>query len=287
MSDPAADAAYQVQHTVSEAEFARMLRAYRERSDEAVEGLAGHPGIAYDEPSGELLDVWGPGRDGERRPVFLVVHGGYWRRLSRLDTAFMARALDAEGIATVSVDYSLAPDAPLEEMVRQVRAAVAWVYRRGVAHGLAPERITVGGSSAGGHLAGALMVPGWQEAAGLPVDVVKAALPISGLFDLRPLVDAFCNEWLGLDGERAAALSPLLAVGPGGPPAVVAVAERDGSGFLEQSRAFRAAWAEHAAAELLVVPDRHHYDVFLDLADPKSELFGRLVELVRDTGRAR
>jgi arylformamidase len=284
-TDPRVDAAYNVRLTVEESEFRRCLTAYREGSEQAGTTLPGYLAVRYDEQSDERLDVWGVREDG-LRPAFLVVHGGYWRMLSRQDTAFMAAALDAAGIATVAVDYSLAPDAPLEEMVRQIRAAVAWIHRHGARHGLDPERIVVGGSSAGGHLAGITMTGGWQRQLGLPEDVVKAALPISGLFDLRPLTDSFANEWLGLDAERAAALSPLLDLGDRVPDTVIAVAEHDGTGFLEQSRQFHTACAARGAGELLVVPGRHHYDVFLDLADPDSVLFERLLALVAGTGPA-
>ncbi|GAA4101238.1 MULTISPECIES: alpha/beta hydrolase [Actinomadura] len=281
LSDEELDVAYNVRRKAGEDEFARLMTRYRRMSDEAVEGLPGHPGVVYDETSGERLDVWGTGPD--LRPVFVFVHGGYWRALSRHDSAFMARMLWEQGVATVVPDYTLAPAATLEEIVRQVRAAVAWVHREGAHHGLDPERIVVGGSSAGGHLTGMLMVDGWQDALGLPPDVVKAAMPFSGLFDIRPLVRVYVNEWLGLDVRRAARLSPGLLPAGRRCPAVVAVAEDDGTGFVEQSRGFHRHWGE--AAELLVVPERNHFDVVLDLADAGSAVSRALLGLIARTGR--
>ncbi|MEW2355631.1 alpha/beta hydrolase [Spirillospora sp. NPDC029432] len=278
LSDGELDTAYNVRAKAGEELFARHMARYRSMSDAAVEGLNGRPGIVYDAASGEALDVWGI-EDGRLRPVFVFVHGGYWRALSRGDSAFMARMLDGQGIATVVPDYTLAPRATLEEIVRQVRAAVAWVYREGRAHGLDPERIVVGGSSAGGHLTGMVMAGGWQAELGIPEDAVKAAMPFSGLFDLRPLQRVYVNEWLGLDTERAAALSPELLPAGRRCPAVVAVAEHDGAGFLEQSSRFAAYWG--GAAELMVVPDRDHFDVVLDLADPESQVSRALLGLVR------
>ncbi|WP_430336135.1 alpha/beta hydrolase [Rhodococcus sp. ACT016] len=218
--------------------------------------------------------------------MFVVIHGGYWRALSRHDTAFMARTLEGKGIATVTVDYGLAPTTRLEEIVRQVRTAVAWVHRHGPDYGLDSNRIVVGGSSAGGHLTASTMMSDWQPELGLPLDVVKAALPVSGLFDVRPLVDSFANEWLSLDPSTAAHLSPLLRAGDSGPRAVIAVAEHDGTGFLDQSREFHSIWEKHSPSELLIVPDRNHYDVFLDLSDPKSSLTSALVRLVHSIGGA-
>ncbi|QCQ93466.1 alpha/beta hydrolase [Rhodococcus sp. SGAir0479] len=280
MTDPQIDVDYNVRNTVSPELFDATIDEYRRRSREAVDGLDGFAEVRFDPDSAERLDVWGTGR--ALRPAFVAIHGGYWRALSRHHTAFMARMLDDAGVATVAVDYGLAPHTPLEEIVRQVRAAVAWVYHHGAEHGLDRNRIIVGGSSAGGHLTAATMTSGWQAGFGLPDDVVRAAMPISGLFDIRPLVRSFANEWLHLDDARASALSPLLCVGDGGPRAVVAVAEHDGVGFLAQSRRFHDAWSRRAPSELIVVPDRNHYDVFLDLADPDSALGAALLGLFAD-----
>ncbi|MBM4556279.1 alpha/beta hydrolase fold domain-containing protein [Rhodococcus hoagii] len=277
MTDPQIDVDYNVRNTVSPELFDATVEEYRQRSRETVDGLDGFADVRFDPDSTERLDVWGVG--GALRPVFVAIHGGYWRALSRHHTAFMAGMLADAGIATVAVDYGLAPHTPLEEIVRQVRAAVAWVYHHGAEHGLDRNRIVVGGSSAGGHLTATTMVSGWQAEFGLPDDVVRAAMPISGLFDIRPLVDSFANEWLGLDDSRASALSPMLQTDRVGPHAVVAVAEHDGVGFLEQSRKFHEAWARRSESELLVVPDRNHYDIFLDLAEPDSALGRALLGL--------
>ncbi|MFD0890180.1 alpha/beta hydrolase, partial [Streptosporangium algeriense] len=127
------DRAYNVRETVSVPVFEEAMRRYRAWSESAVDGLRGHPGLVYDPAGGERLDIWGVG--DRPRPVFVFVHGGYWRALSRADSAFMARMLDERGIATVVVDYTLAPHATLEEIVRQVRAAVAFVHHEGARHG--------------------------------------------------------------------------------------------------------------------------------------------------------
>ncbi|WP_207935896.1 alpha/beta hydrolase [Actinomadura sp. KC216] len=277
LSDEELDVAYNVRRKAGAELFERHLARYRSESERAVAGLPGHPGVVYDEASGERLDVWGVGGDG-LRPAFVFFHGGYWFALSREDSSFMARTLHEQGIATVVPDYTLAPKATLEEIVRQARAAVAWVHRHGREHGLDPDRIVVGGSSAGGHLAGMTMAGRWQEPLGLPGDVVKAAMPISGLFDIRPITRIYVNDYLHLDEERAAALSPALLPADRRCPAVFAVAENDGDGFLAQSRRFQPQWD---AGDLIVVPGRDHFDVVLDLADAESALGGALVDLVR------
>ncbi|WP_021595019.1 MULTISPECIES: alpha/beta hydrolase [Actinomadura] len=276
LTDEELDVAYNVRRKAGPELFERHMARYREMSEQAVEGLPGHRGIVYDEASGERLDVWGVG--DEPRPVFVFLHGGYWMALSRDVSSFMARTLYEQGVATVVPDYTLAPAATLEEIVRQVRASIAWVHRHGREHGLDPRRIVVGGSSAGGHLTGMAMVGGWQAPLGLPEDVVKAAMPISGLFDIRPITRVYVNEHVRLDLERAAALSPALLPARYRCPAVVVAAEHDGDGFLAQSRLFHPRWD---AGDLMIVPGRDHFDVVLDLADAASMPGKALIDLVR------
>ncbi|MCP9972742.1 alpha/beta hydrolase [Actinomadura madurae] len=276
LTDEELDVAYNVRRKAGPELFERHMARYREMSEQAVEGLPGRRGLVYDEASGERLDVWGVG--DEPRPVFVFLHGGYWMALSRDVSSFMARTLYEQGIATVVPDYTLAPAATLEEIVRQVRASIAWVHRHGREHGLDPRRIVVGGSSAGGHLTGMAMVGGWQAPLGLPEDVVKAAMPISGLFDIRPITRVYVNEHVRLDLERAAALSPALLPARYRCPAVVVAAEHDGDGFLAQSRLFHPRWD---AGDLMIVPGRDHFDVVLDLADAASMPGKALIDLVR------
>ncbi|MDL4777326.1 MULTISPECIES: alpha/beta hydrolase [Thermomonosporaceae] len=276
LTDEELDVAYNVRRKAGPELFDRHLARYLDESVQAVDGLPGRPGVVYDEASGERLDVWGAGEDGPR-PVFVFLHGGYWMALSRRESSFMARTLHERGVATVVPDYTLAPAATLEEIVRQVRASIAWIHRHGREHGLDPDRIVVGGSSAGGHLTGMTMVDGWQAPLGLPGDAVKAAMPFSGLFDIRPLTRVYVNQWVGLDVPRAASLSPALLPAARRLPAVVAVAEHDGAGFLAQSRRFHAHWG---ASELMVVPDRDHFDVVLGLADPASPVTRALLGLI-------
>ena len=66
---------------------------------------------------------------GAGAPVHIFVHGGYWRRFSAREHDFLAPSFVAEGIAFVSVNYALCPEVTIDEIVRQVRAAVAWVHR--------------------------------------------------------------------------------------------------------------------------------------------------------------
>jgi acetyl esterase/lipase len=281
-SDPEVDKAYSPSRSLPEGVFQAHLDLYRDRSLEVYRTCAHERDLRYDEVSGQRLDIVpapGPGL----KPAFVFIHGGYWRMLSKGESVYPAPALNARGITLVAPDYSLAPATSLEEIVRQVRTAIAWLHRHGAEHGIDPERLFVGGHSAGGHLTGAIVADGWRAAYGLPEDAVKGAMPVSGIFDLEPITRSFVNEWMGLDAARAAALSPVHLLPPRPCRMVVAWGGDETRGFHEQSRLWLDAWRgrKYPATEL-VVPGRHHFDIVLDWCDPESAMTKALAAMVFD-----
>lgn len=195
----------------------------------------------------------------------------------------MAGMLDRYGIATVALDYQLAPGVTLHEIVRQVRAAIAFLWREGPSLGIDPDQLYVGGSSAGGHLAAAVAVGGWHKGIGVPETIIKGALPISGLFQRAPIANSFVKDWLPLDDEAVQALGPIEHMPQSGCPMVVAYAEADAPGFERQSIAFHQSWQQSGfSSSLLEVPGKNHFDVILDLAFDDSALSEALLRMIHD-----
>lgn len=271
------DADYAARDCVDAATFDRIIAGYTALSRIAHALPGAQRGVVYDPASGARLDLFGAA-PGQARPLYVFLHGGYWRMLSRDDSAFMAPMLAARGIACAVVDYTLAPQADIAEIVRQCRAALAFLWHGAEGLGIDRGRIVVGGSSAGGHLTGAVLQPGWQGAAGLPPQPLKGAQPVSGLFDLAPLAASFVQDWMGFTPGQIAALSPIRHLPDPAPPVSVAVAEVETLAFHRHSAAYAAA----LGVPLLTVPGRNHFDVILDLTDPETALSRALLALFGD-----
>ena len=125
------DAEYKPSLRVADAEA--LMRGYGERSAEARTRLAGalrRP--LRPDPRREARHL--PRRAADA-PVFVFIHGGYWRAFSASEHSFVALGPVALGITTVVVDYSLCPKVTIDEITRQCRAAVAWTLRHIGAHG--------------------------------------------------------------------------------------------------------------------------------------------------------
>ncbi len=276
------DRDYNARATISVAAYEAEMRRYRAMSDAAREADATHLDLVYDEQSGQTLDIFGTTE--ALRPVFVFIHGGYWRALSKRDSAFMAGMLARHGIASAAVDYRLAPETSLTEIVREMRAAIAFLHKEGRRYGIDPERIFVGGSSAGGHLTGTVISGGWHEEFGVPEDVVKGALPVSGLFHLAPIAKSYVQDWIALDDAAVSALSPPENLPHKGCPIVLAYAAGEADGFKRQSIEFDRLWRQAGfESDVMEIPHRNHFDVILDLADEETALAQALLRLIRAT----
>ena len=253
-------------------EYAKYVAA----SAEAIATVPRRADLVYDAASGATLDLY-PGPAGA--PVFLWIHGGYWRALSKDDNAFVALGLVPHGVSVAVMNYSLAPSVTLDEIVRQVRAAVRWLHRDAGTQGFDGRRIHVGGSSAGGHLAGMLLADDWQAPLGLPADIVASALVLSGLLDLEPLVLTHINAWMHLDAAAARRNSPQHLI-----PArstshlLAAVGGRETSEFKRQTDDYARAWAQagHDGA-VISMPTKNHFDLALSLMEPGGALAAAVV----------
>lgn len=262
------DAEYRARDQVPD--FTVYTRRYAELTAAARTRLPLHENVPYGPGAAELLDLYPAGAGA---PLFVYIHGGYWRALSKDDSGFMAAAFTARGAAVAALDYALAPAVTVEEIVRQCRAAVAFLWREAARFGIDRNRIVVGGSSAGGHLTGMLLARDWQAAAGLPETVPAGGLAASGLFDLEPIRLSEINAWARLDAEAARRCSPIHHVPPHGAPLVLTVGGRESGEFKRQTADYGAAWrTAGGAVEVVPAPERHHFDIILDLADPDSAL---------------
>lgn len=102
-----------------------------------------------------MLDVYLPEDAGVNIPVVVFIHGGalIFGNRNMVHTGEIA-AITAEGMAYVSVDYRLAPETKISEIVKDIEDAIAWVRGEGARiYGFDENRVAVLGRSAGGYLA--------------------------------------------------------------------------------------------------------------------------------------
>ena len=251
-----------------------LLSEFAARSAAARARLDGRYDMAYGATPLEALDVFPAARPGA--PIQVFFHGGYWRSLDKRDLSFVAGPLVDAGATVVVANYGLCPAVSLDKIVRQARAAVAWVHANAADLGGDARRIHVSGHSAGGQLAAMALSHDWA-AEGLPADLVASAFSISGLFELEPIMRISVNRDVGLDAAMARRNSPALDPPPRCARLTVTVGADETAGFIAQSRDFHEVCVRNGvASEFMAVPGTDHFTVLFDLADPSSAQFRAL-----------
>ncbi len=231
--------------------------------------------VPYGESAQEKLDIFLPTATTAPAPVFVFIHGGWWRALDKADHSFVAPALTAAGAMVVVPNYALCPAVTIDEIALQMTRALAWTWRHAAAHGADPQRIVVAGHSAGGHLAALLLTCLWHKVgADLPATLVRGALAISGVFDLDPLRrTSFLQRDLRLTPSSARRLSPAHLPPPRTPLFAVAGAD-ESSEFQRHLRLIRSAWGDDAVPVSESIPSTNHFTVLDELACSGTRVHG-------------
>ncbi len=257
--------------------FAQHLERFAKRSKQARASLPCRLDVRYGPGAAQTLDIFTASAPGPS-PVQVFYHGGYWKAMDKSDFAYVAFCQHGLGAATVVVNYALMPAVSMDELVRQCRAALAWVWHNAPSFGGDRRRIHVSGHSAGGHLVAMLLATDWPRFdAALPSDPIRGACGISGLYDLEPIRLCFLNEELGLSAEEAARNSPVRLERHGPGELLLAVGALEGPEYRRQTMDLADAWAQTGARpSTLVMPGTDHFAIVGLLDDPHSELCGAI-----------
>lgn len=237
------------------------LASYAALSAQARDKMEVRENLAYGDGPAQVLDFF-PAAE-TNAPLHIFIHGGYWQALSQRESALMAPVLHENGQAFATLNYTLAPDARVGQMVEECRAALLWLAAQAEDLGFDPSHITLSGHSAGAQLAVMVMATSSNELAQAGLRVRNVIL-ISGVYDLEPISLTSANEPLQLTKVEIHDLSPCLNLPAPGPRYRVTVAERDTPEFIRQSRDY---------AELLrraghsvtfdLQQGRHHFDIIM------------------------
>lgn len=270
MDRAALDAAYDNTAAAGIPRRDRYAADWSRRSDAIRKSVAGRIDLRYGTAARERLDFFPCGRGGA--PTLVHIHGGYWQFNDKEPYAFLAESLLPGGFNLALVEYTLAPEARMDQITAEVRRAVAWVIDHAQELGADPARVLVSGHSAGGHL----------TAVAMNEPRVAGGIAISGIFDLEPIRLSYLNEKLGLDVAEAERNSPIHHLPAHAAPLVVTVGRDELPELIRQSEEFAAAWTRAGlTGRYLPVPGRAHFAMLEELARPDGRIFAALQELAR------
>lgn len=220
--------------------------------------------LSYGDRPRNRFDLFLP--EGEPKGLVVFVHGGYWVRLDKSFWSHLAEGSLAHGHAVAMPSYTLCPDIRISGIVTEVAAAIEAAAR------MIGGPIHLTGHSAGGHLVSRMIT----TSAPLSQDVqrrIVSTVSISGLHDLRPLMNIAINADLKIDREEAMAESPALLEPMAGARLACWVGAGERAEFIRQNALLANIWTGLCAwTSVIEEPDRHHFNVIDGLADPDHAL---------------
>ncbi|MGQ7844391.1 alpha/beta hydrolase [Granulosicoccus sp. 3-233] len=228
--------------------------------------------IAYGSDVRQCLDIARP--EGQSQGLVVIVHGGYWHKFDKSLWTFLARGCLARGWSVALPSYRLAPSVAMAEITQDIVDAVTFASQR--VEG--PIRLT--GHSAGGHLVTRMLNEDVPLASSILQRMVQV-VPISGIYDLRPLLAHPMNEALRLDMDQATAESPALHAPRTGTPLTLWVGAEERPEFLRQTRLLCERWsAQLPDTRGIYEPGKNHFSVIDALAETDSPLTECLLQSV-------
>lgn len=256
-----------------------VLAAMSERSKAAQKELDGRYDIRFGDRPKETLDLF-PATStvlGSPPPAQVFIHGGYWRGSDKGELSHIAKDLVAAGVTQVALNYDLCPTVTLDEIVDEVRNGVIYAYKNADDLGFDRDRMFISGHSAGGHLTSMMMRQDWT-AYGLPADVFKGAVPVSGVFDPEPIMHTSVNEDVRLDEEMARRNSALLHPPQNKAPVLAIVGGDEPEGFHTLSEQYVELCRQNGMrSEYVSIPNFHHFSVIEEVFRSGSEAFGKMI----------
>ncbi len=251
------------------------LDAFRARSESvrATPGMTVRT-VSYADHPLAVADVFRPAQ-GPVRGTVIFLHGGYWKGAGRPSRAFLAPAWTAAGVQWINLGYPVAPEVTVADICRYTRGAVLALLRDEAPFEGVAGPVVLAGNSVGAHLLAHAMTDLQVQAAA--DGRLAGFMPLSGLYELEPLIHLPSKEWTRLDTETAAQLSPLRYPAPSlSAPTLVAVGADEPTAFIGQSRAYAQHLLGHTEVDYREVEGRNHMSLIPTLEAPDSVL-GRVV----------
>ncbi len=235
--------------------------------------------ISYGDDAKQTYDLF-PAKRADR-PTLVFIHGGYWQSLDKSDFSSLAGLYQANDINFVVVNYRLAPDVRMGDIVEDNRQAVLHLYRNAASLGIERDAIFVCGSSAGGHLTAALAGTDWT-AYDAPANLIKGACAISGLYDLEPIRLCYLNKPIQLDHGEVIDFSPIHHLPKVPLPYILSVGGDESDEFHRLQAQFQTILNDHGLdVRIARQRDGHHFDAVDRIGEAGNALSTAILDMIR------
>ncbi|MDC8003426.1 alpha/beta hydrolase [Aureisphaera galaxeae] len=210
-------------------------------------------------------------------PIFVFIHGGYWRALDKRSYSFVAEPFVKNNVTVCVVNYRLIPEVNMATLLDDIYDGIHWIQRQASCFNGDPNKMVLSGHSAGGHLA--LMAYLMNEKLR---PSIRAVCSLSGIFDLSFIKNSYLNDVLGLNEKDVFDFSvsnkdlSVLEC-----PTLLSVGSRETDFFITESKNLYLNNKSKAPLEYLEYEGLNHYQIIHKLGQMDSPLVQFILKYVR------
>lgn len=210
---------------------------------------------------------------GKAKAILVYLHAGYWQSRDKNQFYFIADHLAELGYHVAIMNYPLCPEVSIEKIRTSLSYGLLTVktYLNDPSNNL-PMYIC--GHSAGAHLTTELVL----NAKEIIKDQlnIKGIIPISGIYDLEPLISTSLNIKIQLNQIQARNNSPILRVSKDLVPAEFFVGNHETQAFIQQSQEMKDQWElKGNAANFTILKNSDHFSLLFHFLED-----GEIVESI-------
>ena len=256
-------------------DFERYVVASKAKSDQAHQRFTDIEELRYGSTPLSNFNYRRASRSGQ--PLFVFIHGGYWRSRDKNDFGYLFTAMEGSDVNVAILNYDLCPAVTVAQIAEQMRQAIIWLHANAKTLGFDPERIFMAGQSAGAHLI-AMILAQPPARFGLPDGMVRKAYLSSGIYELSPVLKITVNDEVRLKEGDVHPLSPIHFPPSLKTPYDIVVGGAEPERWIAQSVEF----ARHVSdsggqARFTIMPGRNHFSIMHDLETPDGVLAAKII----------
>ena len=217
----------------------------------------------------DKLDVRMPA-GATHAPVIVFFHGGGLESGTKRIGDGLASSLVAEGIGVVTANYRLSPGVMHPAHIEDAAAAFAWTRRHIAEYGGDPDRVFVGGHSAGAYLAALMSLdPSYLRAHGMGLMAIRGALPVSPFLYVEETAKDRSKTVWGTDKQVWLTASVTPYIGAGKPPMRLIYADGDDDWRRAQNERLKTELSKAGSTvDTVEIADRTHGSIMTKMGEP-------------------
>ncbi|WP_416040468.1 alpha/beta hydrolase [Acinetobacter lactucae] len=265
--------------TVWASNFKQIMERMNYRSEFTIKTLGEPESYQYDKFPTHKIDFYKA--ENKNAPLMIFIHGGAWKSGRAKEYAYIANPFIANNINVAIIDFDDVIKVGLNGMIEQIRNSIKWIYINSAKLSINKNKIYIVGHSSGAHLGGVLLTTNWEKQ-NMPKDIIKGAVLISGMYDMKPVRLSARASYVKFDDKTEDEMSTIRYADSINSPILLSYGGLESYEFKRQTEDFaKKLKHEHKKVDLIPQPYFNHFEIIDDFGNPYNALTQQTIQMIK------